>query len=99
LISRAVLKSLSVYKERPRILTIETAVLGLGDEIAVAAPVMVSPSGAVPGGSLKDSVDAFQRRLIEEALLRHQGKWIEVAREMGLDRANLSRLARRLGIR
>lgn len=44
-------------------------------------------------------MDAFQRRLIEQALERHQGKWAEVARELGVDRANLSRLAKRLAIR
>jgi anaerobic nitric oxide reductase transcription regulator len=32
-------------------------------------------------------------------LNRHQGKWAQVARELNLDRANLSRLAKRLGIR
>ncbi|EPJ87923.1 anaerobic nitric oxide reductase transcription regulator [Pseudomonas sp. CFII64] len=100
LISRAVLKSLSAHKERPRILTIEAAALGLNDEVAVShssAPAV--PATVVAGGTLKDSVDAFQCRVIEEALARHQGKWVDVAREMGLDRANLSRLARRLGIR
>ncbi|HEX8544123.1 MAG TPA: nitric oxide reductase transcriptional regulator NorR [Pseudomonas sp.] len=100
LISRAVLKSLSAHKERPRILTIEAAALGLIDEVAVShSSATEIPAAVVPGGTLKDSVDAFQSRLIEEALARHQGKWVDVAREMGLDRANLSRLARRLGIR
>jgi len=37
--------------------------------------------------------------LIGEALERHGGKWADVARELDVDRANLSRLARRLGIR
>ncbi len=100
LISRAVLKSLSAHKERPRILTIEAAALGLDDEVAVSHSATTAiPAAVVPGGTLKDSVDAFQCRVIEEALARHQGKWVDVAREMGLDRANLSRLARRLGIR
>ncbi|OCR24003.1 transcriptional regulator [Pseudomonas syringae] len=100
LISRAVLKSLSAHKERPRILTIEAAALGLIDEVAVSHfSATEMPAAIVPGGTLKDSVDAFQCKLIEEALARHQGKWVDVAREMGLDRANLSRLARRLGIR
>jgi len=53
----------------------------------------------IPGQTLKTSVDHYQKMLIEEALVRHQGKWVEVAREMGLDRANLNRLAKRLGIR
>ena len=102
LISRAVLKALSVHGERPRILTIEAEVLGL-DELRVAAPALLQVQGAMPviqpGEGLKEAVDGFQKRLISEALERHQGKWADVARELGVDRANLSRLARRLGIR
>lgn len=102
LISRAVLKALSVHGERPRILTIEAEVLGL-DELRVAAPALLQVHGAMPviqpGKGLKEAVDGFQKWLISEALERHQGKWADVARELGVDRANLSRLARRLGIR
>lgn len=102
LISRAVLKALSVHGERPRVLTIEAEVLGL-DELRVAAPALLQVHGDMPviqpGEGLKEAVDGFQKRLIGEALERHQGKWADVARELGVDRANLSRLARRLGIR
>ncbi|KFE54474.1 nitric oxide reductase transcriptional regulator NorR [Pseudomonas syringae] len=101
LISRGVLKALSMHPERPRILTIEAHMLGLEARTAAVAPVAVEGAAmAVSTGlTLKASVDAYQKILIEQALLKHQGKWIEVAREMGLDRANLSRLAKRLGIR
>ncbi|WP_410934374.1 nitric oxide reductase transcriptional regulator NorR [Pseudomonas sp. W5-01] len=102
LISRAVLKALSVQGERPRILTIEADVLGL-DESGGPAPVVLHSNGVMPviqpGEGLKRAVDGFQKRLIGEALERHQGKWADVARELDVDRANLSRLARRLGIR
>jgi anaerobic nitric oxide reductase transcription regulator len=101
LISRAVLKALSVHRDRPRILTIEAQALGL-DETAVAATVSASLAQRLPrpepGEGLKDAVDGFQRRLIVEALKRHQGKWADVARELSIDRANLRRLAKRLGI-
>ncbi len=101
-ISRAVLKALSVHRERPRILTIEADALGL-DELRVAAPAVLQVSDDIPaiepGEGLKGAVDGFQRRLIGDALERHGGKWADVARELDVDRANLSRLARRLGIR
>ncbi|RMQ44333.1 Anaerobic nitric oxide reductase transcriptional regulator [Pseudomonas cichorii] len=101
LISRAVLKAMSAHPERPRILTIEAPALGL-DDLSAATP-SISVAGSHPvigtGQGLKESVDAYQRALIVEALERHQGKWVEVARELAVDRANLSRLARRLGIR
>ncbi|TDV58311.1 anaerobic nitric oxide reductase transcription regulator [Pseudomonas graminis] len=102
LISRAVLKALSVHGERPRILTIEAGVLGL-EESGVPASAVVHPNGVMPvirpGEGLKGAVDGFQKQLIGEALERHGGRWADVARELNVDRANLSRLARRLGIR
>jgi anaerobic nitric oxide reductase transcription regulator len=103
LISRAVLKALSAHPERPRILTIEAQALGLEDDVQVAASVAPALTGSVPvvkpGEGLKEAVDGFQTVLINDALNRHQGKWAQVARELNLDRANLSRLAKRLGIR
>lgn len=101
LISRAVLKSLSLYAERPRILTVEAQALGL-EEVPTGVSTnwqegVRAPSE--PGWSLKEAVDAYQTQLIAQALLRHEGRWADVAREMGIDRANLSRLAKRLGIR
>ena len=43
--------------------------------------------------------DAFERTLIEDSLRKHQGNWAATARELKMDRANLARLAQRLGIR
>lgn len=100
LISRAVLRALSGHAERPRILTIEASALDLPQ--GAASPAAASAAefpAAAPGAHLKTAVDAFQKQLIEQALARHAGKWIDVAREMGVDRANLSRLAKRLGVR
>ncbi|NER60925.1 hypothetical protein G3435_14970, partial [Pseudomonas sp. MAFF212428] len=48
---------------------------------------------------LRQALDLYQRQLIEACLARHQHNWASAARELGLDRANLSRLARRLGLR
>ncbi|WP_459744164.1 nitric oxide reductase transcriptional regulator NorR [Pseudomonas sp. 3A(2025)] len=101
LISRAVLKALSAHAERPRILTVEASMLGLDHEVTPAPRAETRHDDPLldSGDGLKASVDAFQRRLIEQTLARHQGKWAEVARELGVDRANLSRLAKRLAIR
>lgn len=103
LISRAVLKALSGHLERPRILTIEASALGLEDEVSLAtaaAPLSTgTPLLMKPGQGLKEAVAGFQTQLINEALDRHNGKWADVARALNVDRANLSRLAKRLGIR
>lgn len=46
----------------------------------------------------REAVDAFQRRLVLEALDRHCGNRAAAARALGMDRANLHRLALRLGL-
>lgn len=48
---------------------------------------------------LKAATEAYQRELIQHALQQAQGNWAAAARSLKLDRANLSRLAKRLGIR
>jgi len=40
----------------------------------------------------------FQRQVISKALAKHGNTWAKAARELQLDRANLHRLAKRLGI-
>jgi len=67
--------------------------LGAGtSETPVAEPEPV----AVP---LAQAVDDYQRRLIEATLRRTAGNWAETARRLGVDRGNLHRLARRLGLK
>lgn len=56
-------------------------------------------SPSTTAGPLRDAVDGFQRALITASLARHEGVWSKVAQELELDRANLHRLARRLGLK
>lgn len=103
LIGRAAIKALSACAERPQILTIDSRALDLHpahrsyieEEVSGAGESEVPPGGQ----SLRDAVDDYQRRLIEAALDRHAGRWVDVARELAVDRANLQRLARRLGLK
>ncbi|MFM8444112.1 MAG: nitric oxide reductase transcriptional regulator NorR [Methylococcus sp.] len=48
---------------------------------------------------LARAVDDFQRGLIEETLRQTAGNWAEAARRLSVDRGNLHRLARRLGLK
>ncbi|MGB0951661.1 MAG: nitric oxide reductase transcriptional regulator NorR [Planctomycetota bacterium] len=48
---------------------------------------------------LREAVEDYQRMLIREALLRHDGVWAAAARELGMHRSNLHHLSVRLGIR
>jgi anaerobic nitric oxide reductase transcription regulator len=86
LVSRTVLKALSAHAGRPRIVTVQAATLGLDQQVVAAQPELQGAPLSLPkpGMTLKTAVDAYQKQLIEQALIRHQGKWIDVAREMGL---------------
>ncbi|SFL89232.1 nitric oxide reductase transcriptional regulator NorR [Variovorax sp. OV329] len=114
LIARAALKAkarqASAPAHAPRharaaIVTVEATDLDLEAHAAAlpgvtAAPVQDAPR-LPPTGTPRDlrtEVDAFQKRLVEQALEQHQGNTAAAARMLGLDRANLVRLAERLGV-
>jgi len=103
LIGRSALKAMGQQPQRPRILTLEASDLDLRVQIAEPnnAPASPPPLPTLPvaEGGLRDAVDAYQRQVIDACLQRHEDNWAAAARELGLDRANLSRLARRLGLR
>jgi Transcriptional regulator containing GAF, AAA-type ATPase, and DNA binding domains len=102
LIGRSALKAMGQHPERPRILTLDASDLDLRPaQPATIAPLAhATPAAlAVPVGGLREALDDYQRQVIDACLQRHQDNWAAAARELGLDRANLSRLARRLGLR
>ena len=103
LIGRSALKALGQHPDRPRILTLEAIDLDLRVSPVtpgtLPSPTAPSHVATVPEGCLREAVDIYQRQVIEACLQRHQENWAAAARELGLDRANLSRLARRLGLR
>lgn len=110
LIGRSVLKALGRHQPRPRILTLTPHDLGLLDGAANNATSEATdavlpeqghattppPSGSKPG--LRQAVEAYERVLVQEALTRHPNNWANAARELQMDRANLIRLAKRLGL-
>lgn len=51
-----------------------------------------------PALGLRETVERLERQLIEQALRQHEGNWSAAARALRLDRANLNRLAKRLGV-
>ncbi|MDR2259464.1 MAG: nitric oxide reductase transcriptional regulator NorR [Azoarcus sp.] len=104
LVGRACLRALAAHSTRPRILTLDVEHLGL-DPAAASPPVSGSSALAdnpasdvpdIPPGPLRPAVEAFQSRMIAASLARHSGNHAAAARELGLDRANLNRLIRRL---
>jgi len=105
LLGRSILRALGGHAQRPKILTLTAEDLGIGaprgtpvrSGLPEATADLPEPDMAASTG-LRDAVDALQRRLIEQAVAKHQGNWAAAARELQMDRANLARLARRLGL-
>lgn len=102
LIGRSALKALGSRGERPKILSLDAVDLDLPD----ASPPSASPlptgtpaAGASTTGDLRLATENYQRQLITECLERHRHNWASAARELGLDRANLGRMAKRLGLK
>ncbi len=104
LVARSALKALSAQAVKPRILSLDASDLGLAADAppAIAAsPLQAHPASAddAPRTTMRDAVEALERRLIEQGLQRNAGNWAATARELGMDRANLNRSARRLGLK
>jgi anaerobic nitric oxide reductase transcription regulator len=94
------LKALGNCKERPKILSLSAADLDLPNgsiEVSAEQPTLVA--AALVMGDLREATENYQRQLISACLERHHNNWASAARELGLDRANLGRMAKRLGMK
>jgi anaerobic nitric oxide reductase transcription regulator len=107
LIGRSALRALASHRERPRILTLSAQDLelgldlapGLDDESPGRDAAAAEPTPDAPAGGFRGAVTEFERRLVGETLVRHGNNLASAARALGMDRANLARLARRLGVK
>jgi anaerobic nitric oxide reductase transcription regulator len=100
LIGRSALKALGNCKERPKILSLSAADLDLPNgRVEAAAEQPVAAPLALVSGDLREATEHYQRQLISACLERHHDNWASAARELGLDRANLGRMAKRLGLK
>ena len=110
LVARSSLKALAGLARlgpRPRIVSVtaahldlQAAAVGGGDGCVLDASgtLSVLPRPGAAPADLRRSTDAHQRQCIEASLARHPDNWAAAARELGLHRANLVRLAKRLGL-
>ena len=103
LIGRSSLRALAAQPERPKILTLTAADLGLDDTQIRVNPVNSSDAPGVKpdlgGQDFRSAVTSFERAVLLDALARNDQNWASTARELQLDRANLNRLAKRLGLK
>ena len=100
-ISRSVLKA-SAYLLGGREAVVTPACLSgdLAAEVSEHQNVFDNAANQGQGNlSYRAEVRAFEIRLIQNALEKHQGNWSAAARELDMNRSNLHNLATRLGIR
>ncbi|VTU32617.1 Nitric oxide reductase transcription regulator norR2 [Variovorax sp. PBL-H6] len=101
LLGRSVLKALGRQPNRPRILSLTAEDLDLPKtrtEPAVPPAEGHAPVTTAQNVSLREAVAQLERRLVTDTLARHGFNRAAAARALGLDRANLARLAKRLGV-
>ena len=104
LVLRASLKALrrntknTIVGQKGRV-EVDGADLGIQGE---AISVIDSPAAAganIPmAGSLTEQMEQFQRQRIRQALDENNGVWAQAAKTLGMNRSNLHRLAKRLGM-
>ncbi|TRN24896.1 nitric oxide reductase transcriptional regulator NorR [Vibrio furnissii] len=100
-INRAALKARAKHP-------MQTLITVSAEDIGVLEGDAHTPAKAVPSAQtepvidlskgLRDATDDFQRRLVSEALTQAEFNWAKAGRLLQVDRANLTRLAKRLGI-
>ncbi|WP_105265291.1 nitric oxide reductase transcriptional regulator NorR [Pseudoalteromonas sp. T1lg76] len=109
LLSRAALKACAKVSMQDRHRQIVTLEISDCDELApegteehakasreLALTEQISTEQSI---NLRDAVDDYQKALIKQTLHHYQGNWSQAAKHLGVDRANLMRLSKRLGIR
>ncbi|CAM4213602.1 nitric oxide reductase transcriptional regulator NorR [Pseudoalteromonas ostreae] len=100
-ISRAALKAKQSQWQQA-IITIEPAhcelILSTNNPAPVALTTADHNNINNPNFSLKQATDTFTQHLITQQLEQHNYNWASAARTLKVDRANLVRLAKRLGI-
>ncbi|PXF29719.1 transcriptional regulator [Pokkaliibacter plantistimulans] len=107
-LSRAALKALSVHAGDCRTIEICRTQLDLADaplmtvsndKAAEPLPGAVFEEPGWQGLDLRQATEQYQAQMIQAILVEQQGNWSAAARILGVDRANLHRLARRLGMK
>lgn len=97
LISRAGLKA-KRNSSPESVTTLTPDLLELPSTLEVPVQISTKTQQQPSMVNLRQATEAFQRSLIQQTLERHQGNWSQAAKQLSTDRANLVRLAKRLGI-
>lgn len=102
-INRAALKARARHPQRPIITLQPEDCTDLPTDLSVQSQELIMPNdlevNITSGLSLKEATEQFQRQTILNTLVKHQGNIAATARALFTDRANLTRLIKRLGIK
>ncbi len=99
-ISRAALKAVSRGAARTDIVSLPADLLDLdGVTTPAATPETYDTASGAILPSMREAIDATQRRLVRAALDACAGNWADAARRLDVDPSNLHKLARRLGLK
>jgi anaerobic nitric oxide reductase transcription regulator len=99
-ISRASLKA-KATADKNGIISLDKHFLELPDKSVITSAEnteLTTPNEAIQTLDLNEATQTFQRRCIVGAYEQAKGNWSEAARNLNIDRANLMRMAKRLGI-
>jgi anaerobic nitric oxide reductase transcription regulator len=96
-VQRAILRA-AARREAGAVVHVEVHDLDAVGPSTSAADAAARRSPGAPAEPLREAVARFKRERVLAALERAQGNWAAAARELGLLRANLHHLARRLGL-
>jgi anaerobic nitric oxide reductase transcription regulator len=106
-LSRAIIKALSEGGQRSALLELNVHHLGIEVPAAPSSGAVLSSITSSSGlatnsgdlADLQESLEQFRREVICERLQLHQGNISATARSLGMDRGNLHRLIKRLGLK
>jgi len=93
-----VLRASSGAPDRAGVITVTRAHLDVAPASSPGAGLRTS-APMEPGATLREQIEAFERRVILETVHAHAGNWAAAARALGLHRSNLHHRATRLGLR
>ncbi len=99
-LSRAALKAINEQGRDTRSILISQKHLGLSPEelFEESSPNEIVPEAYKEQISLKNATERFQKELIIDRLEKNHGNIAAAARELGINRSNLYRLLKRLGL-
>jgi anaerobic nitric oxide reductase transcription regulator len=99
-LARAVLRAMADQPNSSQLrISRQYLTVDLAEQASHTVAPLSMPTEPMKVQRLSEQVNDFQRRAIDAAVKQHKGNWAAAARGLGLHRANLHTLAKRLGMK